>query len=123
MLAWGTFDLPSRIVVSPVAEWRTGFPYSTLNERYLYAGKPNDRRFPNFFSLDMVGSRPFTVHRRSADFGFQLFNVLSSTNPRDVYSVIGSPRFGHFANSVGRILRGYMLVKWGMMCVVPAVLG
>ena len=32
--------------------------------------------------------------------------------PGDVYAVVGSPRAGQFANSVGPIVRGYMLLKW-----------
>jgi hypothetical protein len=113
ILVWSTFDLPSRIVVSPVVEWRTGFPFSALNERYFYEGKPNDRTFPDFMSTDLVLYKTFTVRRRSADLGVQVFNLLNHRNPRDVFSVTGAPRFGQFANSVGRIFRGYMLVKWG----------
>jgi hypothetical protein len=33
-------------------------------------------------------------------------------NPRDVYPVAGAPLFGTFTNSVGLVVRGYMLVKW-----------
>src|SRR5262249_20259910 len=46
LIGWGTFDLPSRSVISPVVEWRSGFPYSALNADYLYAEAPNSRRFP-----------------------------------------------------------------------------
>ena len=112
ILAWGTFNLPRRTVVSPVAEWRSGFPYSSLTPRYAYAGTPNSRSFPHFFSTDLVLYKTLTVKRRSADVGIQLFNVTNHRNFRDVYPVIEAPRAGQFANSVGPILRGYMLVKW-----------
>jgi len=29
-----------------------------------------------------------------------------------VHPVVGTPRMGQFTNSVGPILRGYMLLKW-----------
>ena len=112
LLAWATVNLPARVVVSPVVEWRSGFPYSVLDERYLYAGTPNTGRYPTFFSTDMVVYKTFTVRQRSADLGVQLFNVTDHNNPRDVYPVLGAPQFGEFTNSVGTIIRGYLLLKW-----------
>jgi hypothetical protein len=112
VLAWGTFNLPRRVVVSPVGEWRSGFPYSPLNVRQLYEGAPNARSFPQFVAVDAVIYKTFTVKRRDTDVGVQLFNLTSHRNPRDVYPVVATPRFAQFANSVGTILRGYMLLKW-----------
>ena len=112
VLAWGTFNLPRRVVVSPVVEWRDGFPYSVVDNRYFYASAPNDRRFPAFMSTDFVVYKTFTAKKRNADIGFQLFNATNHFNPRDVYPVIGDPRCNTFTNSVGPILRGYMLLKW-----------
>jgi hypothetical protein len=99
-------------VVSPVVEWRSGFPYSVVDARYFYIGTPNSQSYPTFFSADMVVYKTFTIHDRSADFGLQIFNVTNQFNPRDVYPVSGAPRFGEFTNSVGPIIRGYMLLKW-----------
>jgi outer membrane receptor protein involved in Fe transport len=112
VLAWGTFNLPRRIVVSPVAEWHSGFLYSAVNERYLYEGVPNSRSFPHFISTDMVVYKTVTVRNRTADLGIQIFNFTNRRNPRDVHPVLGTPRMGQFTNSVGPILRGYMLLKW-----------
>jgi hypothetical protein len=112
VLAWGTFNLPRRVVVSPVAEWHSGFLYSAVNERYLYEGAPNSRSFPAFVSTDMVAYKTITVKKRTADLGVQIFNLTNQRNPRDVHPVLGTPRMGQFTNSVGPILRGYMLLKW-----------
>jgi hypothetical protein len=112
VLAWGTFNLPHRVVVSPVTEWRSGFPYSALDSSYVYVGSPNSRSYPSFAATDMVVYKTFTVRKRSADVGVQVFNVTNHRNPRDVYAVMGAPRSGEFTNSVGPILRGYMLLKW-----------
>jgi hypothetical protein len=112
VLAWGTFNLPRRIVVSPMTEWRSGFRYSPLNTRYDYGGAPNAGTFPAFFTVDMVAYKTFTVQKRSANIGFQLFNVTNHSNPRDVYPVVDGERPGQFTNSVGPILRGYMALKW-----------
>jgi hypothetical protein len=111
ILAWGTFNLPRRVVISPVTEWRSGFPYSAVDASYLYAGSPNGRRFPSFVATDVVVYKTFTVRKRSADFGVQVFNLTNHRNPRDVYPVVDAPRFGQFTNSVGPIFRGYMLLR------------
>ena len=112
LLAWATINLPSRIVVSPVAEWRSGFPYSVLDHQYTYSETPNSRSFPAFFAADMVIYKTITLMKRDVDAGVQLFNFTNHRNPRDVYAVTNAPHFGQFANSVGTILRGYVLVKW-----------
>jgi hypothetical protein len=112
VLVWGTFNLPRRVVVSPVGEWRSGFPYSAMSVRQLYVGDPNSRSFPSFMAVDAVVYKTFTVKRRSADVGVQLFNLTNHHNPRDVYPVVGTSRYGQFSNSVGPIVRGYMLLKW-----------
>ena len=112
VLAWGTFNLPRSIVVSPVVDWHDGFPYSNVDSRYYYAGKPNSERYPRFTSVDLIVYKTFHAKRRAADAGFQLFNATNHDNPRDVYPVVGDPRRGTFANSVGPILRGYILMKW-----------
>jgi hypothetical protein len=112
MLVWGTVDLPARVVISPVMEWRSGFPYSKLTDRYTYWGEPNTGSFPSFLAVDVVAYKTFTWKGRSADLGAQLFNATNHWNPRDVYPVVTSIRGGQFTNSVGPILRGYMLLKW-----------
>jgi outer membrane receptor protein involved in Fe transport len=112
VLTWGTFNLPSRVVLSPAVEWHSGFLYSTLNTRYLYEGAPNSLRFPAFVSADMVVYKTVTLRRRDVDLGVQVFNLTNHRNPRDVYPVVGTPLTGQFTNSVGPVFRGYMLLKW-----------
>ncbi|MBW8861076.1 MAG: TonB-dependent receptor [Acidobacteria bacterium] len=59
VLVWGTFNLPRRVVVSPVVEWRDGFPYSNVDARYFYAGAPNRLRYPEFLTTDLVVYKTF----------------------------------------------------------------
>src|SRR5260221_3950129 len=92
VLLWGTFNLPRRVVVSPVAEWRSGFPYSVINERYLYAMTPNAQSFPSFVSADMVAYKTFTVRRRSADLRVQNFHLTHHRHTRHVDAVTKSSR-------------------------------
>ncbi len=111
IILWGTMNLPNRVVVSPVVEWRSGFPYTIVDQRYA-AVEPNVRSYPPFMALDVVAYKTFTVKRRSADLGVQLFNATNHFNPRDVYPVLGTPQWGRFTNSVGPIIRGFMMLKW-----------
>jgi len=111
IIAWGTANLPYRVVVSPVVEWRSGFPYTVVDQRYV-AVETNVRSFPAFMATDLVIYKTFTVKKRSADLGIQLFNATNHFNPRDVHAVTGTPRLGEFANSVPTILRGFMMLKW-----------
>ena len=109
---WATFSLPFRTVVSPAIEWRTGFPFSRLDAFQHLAGPPNTERFPAYFSADVTAFKTFDLLKRKADLGLQLFNVTSHFNPRDVVSVIDSPRFGEFGSAFGITVAGYMQVRW-----------
>ncbi|MBI3493989.1 MAG: TonB-dependent receptor [Acidobacteria bacterium] len=109
---WATFSLPRNAVVSPAVEWRSGFPYSVRNVFQHFMGPPNSERFPTYFSVDVTAFKTFDVFGRKMDLGLQLFNVTSHDNPRDVISVVDSPRFQEFANSFGITLAGYMQVRW-----------
>jgi len=111
-LAWGTVNLPLGLVASPVLEWHSGFPYSTVDSRYLYAGEPNTRAFPAFMSVDVIAYKTLTVRKRSADVGVQLFNATNHFNPRDVNPVAGAHNYGTFNNSVGIVVRGFMTIKY-----------
>ena len=111
-LAWGTVNLPLGLVASPVLEWHSGFPYSAVDSRYLYRGEPNSASFPAFMAVDVIAYKTITYRKRAADVGVQLFNTTNHFNPRDVYPVANSRHDGTFTNSVGPILRGFMMIKW-----------
>ena len=57
-------------------------------------------RFPNFLAVDVRVTKGITVIGRKIRVGFQIFNLGSHVNPREVMSNQGSPRFGEFLNSV-----------------------
>jgi hypothetical protein len=111
-LAWGTVNAPLGLVISPVMEWHSGFPYSILDSRYFYLGEPDQASFPAFMAVDLIAYRTVTYRQRAADVGVQVFNLTNHQNPRDVYPVHAASRGGTFTNSVGPILRGFMTIKW-----------
>ena len=100
-LLWGVVELPQDIFLTPGFEWRSGFPYTVFTPDYRVVGVRNrGGRFPTFFSFDIRVMKQLTVRKKTFRVGFQIFNTTSHFNPRDVYSNVGSPFFGEFADSV-----------------------
>jgi hypothetical protein len=109
-LIWGVIGLPRKLDFLPVLEVHTGFPFSKLDENWNYIGKENQAgRFRTFVDLDLKIQYPFDFkfHRRRFQFraGLSVLNVLNYSNPRDVQQYAGSPSFGNFYNSIGRLFR------------------
>ncbi|HWW85238.1 MAG TPA: hypothetical protein VNZ26_16630, partial [Vicinamibacterales bacterium] len=109
---WATFSLPRQIVFSPSVEWRTGFAYSAQDIYRHFTGPLNGLRFPDYFSADVTTFKTFDILARKMDLGLQFFNITGHFNPRDVISVVGSPRYQEFTSSFGVTLTGYMQVRW-----------
>jgi len=110
LLFWGDFALPHKIVISPVVDYRNGFPYSALNDQQDFVGARNGAgRFPHFFTLDILIMKgvaiPFKGKKYHGRAGITFFNVTNHFNPRDVQQNITSPQFGGFYNSPGVSMR------------------
>ena len=110
--AWSTFTLPHRVVISPAVDWRTGFPYTVQDLQRHYAGGFNTERLPTWFAVDLTAFKTFDVFTRKMDLGLQVFNLTNHFNPRDVISVVESPRFRELTNNPGVTFGGYMQVRW-----------
>uniref|UniRef100_Q01SF8 TonB-dependent transporter Oar-like beta-barrel domain-containing protein n=1 Tax=Solibacter usitatus (strain Ellin6076) TaxID=234267 RepID=Q01SF8_SOLUE len=102
-LAWGMWHLPWKFRISPVIEYRSGFPYITTDAAQNYFGQPNDRRFPRFFSLDSRLSKDFQVTKSYAvRLAVSGFNLTNHFNPEAVHANIADPAFGYFFGHRGR---------------------
>jgi hypothetical protein len=86
-------------------EWRNGFPYSALDERQQYAGVPNSRYRPNFFSLDVRLSKDIAVRRHKVRLSFSMFNVTDHANYDAVRLNTADPQFGEFLGPRSRRFR------------------
>ena len=104
LLAWGYVTIPWKLVVSPVVDVHSGFPYSNVDVEQNYVGIPNSLRFPIYFSMDVKIYRDFTVHipfkehskRRRVRVGVYSLDVTNRHNPHDVFNNVTSPLFGQF---------------------------
>jgi len=106
ILAYGQFELPFDIRLAPLFEYRTGFPFSAVNDRLDFVGLRNAAgRFPDYLSLDLQISKGFPVKFRGKSYrlrpGVALFNVTNHFNPRDLQNNISNPNYGNFYNSLG----------------------
>ncbi|MCY7375669.1 MAG: hypothetical protein LH472_06820, partial [Pyrinomonadaceae bacterium] len=110
LLFWGDVGLPYKINLSPVVDWRSGFPFSVIDENQNFIGKRNlSGRYPQFFSMDMQITRDFKLPFRHKEYtfrgGVKFFNLTNHFNPRDIQNNIDSPEFGSFYNGVSRTIR------------------
>jgi len=105
-LAWGLVRLPWKMRIAPMIEWRNGFPYSSLNALQDYVGIPNQKRFPNFLSLDSRVSKDIKLSDKySLRFSVSGFNVSNHFNPIQVHPNIDDPAYGVFFGSHKRRLK------------------
>ena len=110
LLFWGDFGLPYDVVATPVVDWRSGFPFSLVDEEQDFVGARNEGgRFPSLLSLDLLVTKGLTIPFRGKKYkgraGFTIFNITNHWNPRDVQNNIASGRFGTFFNSPDRSVR------------------
>jgi hypothetical protein len=112
-LTWGELNAPWKLMLMPVLDIHTGFPYSVVNERRDFVGPRNDERFPRFDSFDLQVLRsfglPFHGKEHTVKLGFGVFNLFNHANPRDVQNDLDSYRFGQFLNSAVRTFRGKLV--------------
>jgi hypothetical protein len=110
ILSWGIFKTHVwGIEAGPVADFHSGFPYSSLDMQQNYFGIPNSQRFPRFFSLDTKLSKefhlPFPMIKKHLMRGsLTIFNLSDHYNPRDVFDNNSSPYYRHFVGNQHRFL-------------------
>jgi hypothetical protein len=105
-LTWGLIKLPSKIRISPLLEWRNGFPYAVVNAAQDYVGLANTTRFPPFFSLDSRVSKDFKVSDKYAlRLSVSGFNLTNHFNPYSIHANIDDPQYGVFFGNYKRRFR------------------
>ena len=110
LLFWGDFAVPFNMVLTPVVDWRSGFPFSIIDQDQNFVGPRNaGGRFPRLLTLDLLVMKALKIRFRGKEYkgraGFTVFNITNHWNPRDVQNNIASPQFGTFFNSAERSVR------------------
>jgi hypothetical protein len=95
-----------RWLVTSIFDWRTGLPYSIVDEYLDFIGPRNQgHRFPNFARYQFGIEHRFKILKRNPWIGVRILNALGSFLPTDVQNNVGSPDFGTFYNSEYRQFR------------------
>ena len=82
------------------ADWRTGLPYSSVNDALDFVGPRNALyRFPNTVRMKIGVERRIKILKLDPWIGVQVDNPTRAFLPTDVQSNLGSPAFGSFYNS------------------------
>src|SRR5262249_10275789 len=96
---------PPPWLVVAAADWRTGLPYSIVNETLDFVGARNTARLPTYFRLDLGLEHRFKIGKLQPWIGVRAYNALNSFLPADVQANIASPTFGSLYNSQFREFR------------------
>jgi hypothetical protein len=93
-------------------EYRTGYPWSAINQQQFLVGAANSRRFPDYASLTIGLEKKFTFSHRVFAARLAVVNILARQNPDVVVNNIDAPScatvkpgagcFGLFEGGQGR---------------------
>jgi outer membrane receptor protein involved in Fe transport len=103
LIVRGTFGLVGQWVLSPLYEWRSGFPWSAVNEFQDFVGPRNrSGRLPTVSTLDFTLVRPWHFRKYRFSAGLKIYNLFDTGDERDVQNNIASPDYGTFYNPIQR---------------------
>ena len=105
LLARGRLFPTSRWLLLGTFDWRSGLPYSVVNDTLDFVGPRNSLRFPTYARLEAGIEHRFKIFKFEPWIGIRAYNALSAFLPTDVQSNLGSPAFGSFYNSDYRQFR------------------
>jgi hypothetical protein len=109
------WDTPNRVVsdgwtplpfwhllLSGFAEYRTGLPFSIINQAQQLVGTPYGARYPAYFNLNLGLEKRF--HFRNKEYAIRLtvVNVTGHLNPNEVVNNMNAPTFLTFTGGEGR---------------------
>ncbi|MBV9401244.1 MAG: TonB-dependent receptor [Bryobacterales bacterium] len=107
LLAWGRVNLPWAMQVLPMAEFRSGQRYASVDALGDYVGTPYSRRYPDVFSADARVSKDVKINTKyTARFSVTGFNLTNHFNALAVHANIEDPQYGIFFGNYHRRYRG-----------------
>ena len=105
----GSLGVFGKWMFSPLYEFRTGFPWSAVNEFQDFVGPRNETgRLPRVSTFDFSLTRPFRVKKQNVTVGLRVLNAFGTGDERDVQANITAPDYGAFYNPIHRSI-GFVL--------------
>ncbi len=98
-IGWGWTPLPwtKRLDFVFSVDYRSGFPWSAVNNNQQIVGAPDSHRFPDFLSLNPGLEFRFTFHGYALALRGVAENVTGRRNPFVVDNDVDSPNFGTYS--------------------------
>ena len=96
LITWGLLRLPSSVTLAPFVTVRNGFPYSPIDDEWVYVGHRDGLRMPWLGSLDISVTRVVDLPRQlpRARMGLKLYNLMAINTEREIQPNVASPDFG-----------------------------
>ena len=89
--------VPTWLIIG-VADWRTGLPYSTVDESLDFVGPRNELRIPTYFRVDLGLEHRFRIGKLQPWIGIRADNAFNEFLPADVQANVSSPAYRRFYN-------------------------
>jgi hypothetical protein len=106
LLARGRAMPTEKWLVIGIFDWRSGLPYSVVNEYLDFVGPRNEgHRFPPYARVELGLEHRFKIFNLQPWIGVRAYNAFSAFLPTDVQANIASRAFGSFYNSEYRQFR------------------
>jgi Carboxypeptidase regulatory-like domain/TonB dependent receptor len=110
-LSWGTVPTPFwGIDFAYFFEYRTGYPFSVVNQQQFLIGAPDRLRFPDYASLNISLEKKFRFGKYLFAIRGSVINIADRQNPTVVVNNIDAigvtPAFLNFSGGQGRAFTG-----------------
>jgi len=107
VLSWGWTPVPFwHLWLSYFLEYRTGFPFSVINQQQQLVGAPDRLRFPDYVSLNLGIEKRFHLASYQWAARLTIINITDHGNPDSVVNNMDAPDFLTFAGGQHRALSG-----------------
>jgi hypothetical protein len=83
-------------------EYRTGYPFTSVNLQQQLVGAVNSLRFPAYANLNLGIERKFALRGYLWAARVEAVNILGRQNPDTVVNNVDAPNFGAFSGGQGR---------------------
>jgi hypothetical protein len=107
-LTWGGVALPWKVKVYPKIEWRSGFPYQSVDvyQNYVQSMKADSARFPMYFSADARVAKDVKLNSKyTLRPSISVTNITNHFNALEVHANTADPQYGQFFGNYDRHMR------------------
>ena len=98
LISWGWMPLVKKFDLAYAVDWRSGYPFSVINQDRRLVEEPNSRRFPSYLSLNLHGERRVRLFGLNLAVRAGFNNITNRQNAAQVDNNINSPQFLRFSS-------------------------